>query len=577
MKERNIKSLLLLIIGISFLYQCQSVVSDQEKLTAYFNQMENYNELQDSIRDSGWESLSQEGIQTKLDILKSWKQDLEAINVSNLTESQQINYDLANYVLDNDIYILESKIYENPLNSEGGFLTDLFYSIQGINADTEEKRENYIKKIKALPQYLDDHMELMKSGMASGRMAPKVVTQNCINLLESQLTAPAEQSVYFIPASKLDDEEFNLECLKAINGKAVPALQQYHKFLVSTYLPAAPEEIGVSSWPQGKEYYEQRIKYFTTLDISPDDVYKTGESEVSRIKAEMETIIDEVNYKGSFSEFLTFLRTDTQFYSKTPEDLLEKASRIAKKMEAQMPKLFGKLPRMPFTVTPVPDALAPNYTGGRYSPGSYSFNRAGEYWVNTYKLENRPLYVLPALTLHEAVPGHHHQIMLAQEIEDVPKLRRNTYLSSFGEGWGLYSEFLGVEAGIYATPYENFGRLTYEMWRACRLVVDVGMHYKGWTRDQAVEYMASNTALSLHEVNTEIDRYIGWPGQAVSYKIGELKIKELRKKAEDALGENFNIRDFHDNILMNGSILMSSLEKVIDNYIRDSKSEYLDN
>jgi len=575
MKRNKNIFLSIILLFIVFLFHCKRPSSEKDKFLIFLDSMEAYQESRDSVWDSGWESLSAISLQENLRQYQSWGNELSAIDASALSHDDQISYDLINYTIDNEIYFLENKIYENPLNSEGGFLTGIFYGIRDTNLDSDEKKKDYIKKLKALPQYLTDHVDMLKAGMSSGRLAPKLIVQNCINLLEPQITTSVDQSIYLIPTKELKDENYTNECIKAIQQNVMPALQDYHKFLVLNYLPNAPEDIGISNWPNGSQYYEQRIRYYTTLDISPEEVFEKGHSEVKRIRIEMEDIIEELEFNGSFENFINYLRTASRFYSKTPEDLLEKASRIAKKMEEQMPKLFGNLPRMPFTVVPVPAVLAPNYTGGRYSPGSYKNHRAGQYWVNTYKLENRPLYVLPALTLHEAVPGHHHQIMLAQEIKDLPKFRRNTYLSAFGEGWGLYSEFLGIEAGIYETPYENFGRLTYEMWRACRLVVDVGIHYKGWTRDEAIDFMASNTALSLHEVNTEIDRYIGWPGQAVSYKMGELKIKELRKKAEEALGDKFNIRDFHDQILKNGSILMSSLEKVIDNYIENTLSTEL--
>ena len=301
--------------------------------------------------------------------------------------------------------------------------------------------------------------------------------------------------------------------------------------------------------------------------MTADEIFKTGEKEVARIRAQMEAVIKEVNFEGDFAEFLHFLRTDSQFYAKSPRGLLMEASFIAKKADGRLPRVFNKMPRLPYGVAPVPDAIAPKYTGGRYSPGSAADHRAGFYWVNTYKLESRPLYVLPALTLHEAVPGHHLQIALAEELENVPDFRKNTYLSCYGEGWALYCEWLGQELGMYDTPYEEFGRLTYEMWRACRLVVDVGIHSKGWTRDEAANFMASNTALSLHEVNTEIDRYIGWPGQALSYKIGELKIRELRKRAEEKLGDKFDIRAFHDVILSCGSVPLFILEDLVNEYI----------
>ena len=284
----------------------------------------------------------------------------------------------------------------------------------------------------------------------------------------------------------------------------------------------------------------------------------------------LDDVIDRLEFQGSFDEFLDFLRTAPQFYAKSPEEILQKAAWITKKMEGELPKYFGNLPRMPLTVKPVPAAIAPNYTSGRYSPGSYANQKAGEYWVNTTKLDSRPLYALPALSLHEGVPGHHTQIMLAAEME-LPDFRRNTYLSAFGEGWALYCEYLGKEAGIYENDYEEFGRLVYEMWRACRLVVDPGMHYFGWSRNKAFDFMKSNTALSILEIENEINRYIGWPGQAISYKLGELKIKELRKYAESELEESFQITEFHDIILSNGSVPLNTLERIVQNWVATKK------
>ena len=305
--------------------------------------------------------------------------------------------------------------------------------------------------------------------------------------------------------------------------------------------------------------------------MTADEVHQLGLTEVARIKAEMLEVIKQTEFKGSFAEFLHFLRTDPQFYPKTAEELLKEASYIAKQADAILPKYFARLPRTPYGIAPVPAQIAPKYTTGRYS-GSNRDDEAGYYWVNTYALDKRPLYELTALTLHEAVPGHHLQISLNKELDNLPNFRRYSYISAFGEGWGLYSEYLGLEAGLYKDPYANFGRLTYEMWRATRLVVDTGMHAKGWTRQQAIDYMAANSALSLHNITTEVDRYISWPGQALSYKVGELTIKRLRQKAEQVLGEKFDIRAFHDAVLANGSVPMSILEQQIDTFIEQQKS-----
>ena len=307
---------------------------------------------------------------------------------------------------------------------------------------------------------------------------------------------------------------------------------------------------------------------FTTLDLTPDEVHEIGRQEVLRIRAEMDAVIAKTGFQGNFAAFLKFLRTDPRFYAKTPEELLKEASCIAKRMDGKLPSLFGRLPRLPYGVEPVPAHLAPKYTGGRYIEAPVGGTRAGEYWVNTYALDNRPLYTLEALTLHEAVPGHHLQIALQQELTGLPAFRRFSDVGAFVEGWALYAERLGLEAGFYQDPYSDFGRLTYEMWRACRLVVDTGMHAKGWTREQAIDYLESHTALSLHEVRTEIDRYISWPGQALAYKMGELKIRELRAHAEAGpRPERFDVRAFHDVVLGNGAVPLSVLADQVDAFI----------
>ena len=340
-------------------------------------------------------------------------------------------------------------------------------------------------------------------------------------------------------------------------------------FFENEYFPNTRKGLGISTIPNGKEFYQNRINYFTTSSqYSADDIYQIGLNEVARIKEEMQKIIDDLGFKGSFADFLKFLRTDEQFYPKTADELLIFARDIAKRIDAELPKFFKTLPRKPYGVVPVPADLAPNYTGGRYF-GSRGETTAGFYWVNTYNLPSRTLYTIPALTAHEAVPGHHLQISLNNELpENIPSFRRKLYLSAYGEGWGLYSEYLADEMNIYTTPYEKFGQLTYEMWRACRLVVDTGVHAKGWTRQQMIDYMSKNTALSIHEVTTETDRYISWPAQALSYKIGEIKIRELRKKAEVALGDKFDIREFHEVILEEGTVTLSIMEERIDSYIQ---------
>ncbi len=518
-----------------------------------------------------WTNLSEEKFKKELAEYTKILTRLERIDDNQLVNADKINHNLLSLILTDRIYHLNFESHLFPLNSEGGFLAGVVYGLQNQRVNNEEDFDRFKEKLTNLPAYFQTRMDQMQIGQAKGKSSPKLVVENCIKLIDGVLNTPKEE-LFFLNAVKGQPER-TTAVLEILDTKILPAYREFRAFLAYEYLAKAPEKVGITGITDGKAYYEQRIKFFTTFDISPKEVFDIGQVEVKRIRAEMQQIIDELKFKGSFADFLVFLRTDSQFYPKTPEALLQQAAWITIEMQGKLPQYFGKMPRMPLTVTPVPAALAPNYTGGRYSPGSYAGKKAGEYWVNTYKLESRPYYVLPALSLHEGVPGHHLQMMLAAEMENIPAFRQRTYLSAFGEGWGLYAEYLGKEAGMYKTPYEDFGRLTYEMWRACRLVVDPGMHYMGWTREQAVQFMSENTALSLHEVNTEIDRYIGWPAQAVSYKIGELKIRELRKLAEAELGSKFNLATFHDKILENGSVPLSTLEAIIQQYISIEKAK----
>ena len=361
---------------------------------------------------------------------------------------------------------------------------------------------------------------------------------------------------------------------QSIEKSVIPQFKRIKEFFEDTYIPNTRSSIGISETPNGAAFYQNRIDFYaTSKQYSAEQIHEIGIKEVKRIKEGMKEIIDELEFEGSFSDFFHFLRTDEQFYAKTPEELLMIARDMAKRADAQLPKYFITLPRKPYGVAPVPDAIAPKYTGGRYVGTESNSTAPGYYWVNTYDLPSRTLYTLPALTVHEAVPGHHLQGSLNNELGDsIPSFRRDLYLSAYGEGWGLYSEFLAGEMGMYTTPYERFGQLTYEMWRACRLVVDTGIHAMNWTREEVVAYMAQNTALSLHEIETETDRYISWPGQALSYKIGELKIRELRIKATEALGTDFDLREFHEVILEQGTVSLPILEKRINQYIEKTSN-----
>ncbi len=487
-----------------------------------------------------------------------------------LPPADKVSYDVFQFVLQDRIAQVNFGAYCLPLNAEGGFHTDFAFAMRNMPLDEVAHYDNYILRLRAFDEYTDAHIALMGEGIKREITQPRLITEKALatvapflidNPLESEFYAPFAE----LPATidSTTQAELRGAAERAIRNSVLPAYRRLYDFIENQYLPKARTTIAASELPSGRQYYEQRIRYFTTLDMTPDEVFEKGQAEVARIREEMEAVIAELNYEGSFESFLEFLRTDPRFYAKTSEELLHYAAWLSKTIDGMLPRYFNRLPRLPYGVAPVPDDIAPNYTGGRYVPGALANHRAGTYWVNTYQLDSRPLYVLPALTLHEAVPGHHLQFALSQELDGVPEFRQNLYLSAFGEGWALYCEYLGQEMGLYRTPYDHFGRLTYEMWRACRLVIDVGIHYKGWTREQAVGYLARHTALSLHEVNTEIDRYIGWPGQAVSYKIGELKIRELRERAEAAAGARFDLREFHDMVLANGSIPLSTLEEIV--------------
>lgn len=532
--------------------------------------IEDYQDHKGPTAGKVWPTWTEQEAESETAFLVGVLSELSAIDRNALNEQHQINLDLLRLRVRDNLFQLDFGAHTFPLNSEGGFLAGIIYRTVNQRVRHEASWRAYRERLRQLPAYLGWQQRQMERGMTEGKLSPKLIVQNCADQIDRMLELPAAETMFFLPIAD-DPDQYAEALLPLVRDTVLPAYRAFRNFLAGPYLAKAPQAVGIAEITDGKAFYEQRVRFFTTYDVSPREVFETGQREVARIRAEMQNIIDTLGFGGSFADFLQFLRTDEQFYAKTGEELLRHAAWITKRMEGKLPEYFGHLPRMPLTVTPVPDALAPNYTGGRYSPGSYQRNRAGQYWVNTYNLPSRPLYVLPALSVHEGVPGHHTQMMLAAELENVPRFRRGMYLSAFGEGWALYCEYLAKEAGIYQTPYEDFGRLTYEMWRACRLVVDPGMHYFGWTREEAVKFLAENTALSLHEVNTEIDRYIGWPGQAVSYKMGELKIRALRARAEATLGDRFDIREFHDLILANGAITMDTMERLVDDYLANKQ------
>ena len=509
----------------------------------------------------------------------SLKLKLETIDRYELEENDQISYQLLHFVLKETGVKFHYNTHWNPILSDAGFHSNLTYRVRPISS--KKSALKYLNLLKAIPLYIDQQSTLIEKGLNAGMGQPLIIFNGYSSTYEQHITKTPEENFYYSPFLKLPDQISKQEkdsliqaAKKVINQSVIPSFKKVKAFFEETYFPMTRVAIGISEIPNGKEYYQSRIDFYTTLKMTPQSIHEKGLEEVARINAKMLDIVKEVEYKGSLSEFIAFLRTDSQFYAKTSEQLLAHARNISKKLDEQLPRYFKTLPRKPYGVAPVPDAIAPKYTSGRYIGTSPTSTDPGYYWVNTYNLSSRPLYVFPSLTAHEAVPGHHLQGSLNSELaESIPRFRRDLYLSAYGEGWGLYSEYLADEMGIYSTPYEHFGKLTYEMWRACRLVVDTGIHAFGWTREEAVNFMSKNTALSIHEVNTEIDRYISWPGQAISYKIGELKIRELREKAEKELGNQFDIRDFHEVILEKGTVTLPILESRIFGYIKSKQSD----
>ncbi|MXZ38302.1 MAG: DUF885 domain-containing protein [Holophagales bacterium] len=513
-------------------------------------------------------------VERRRDLLRRF----EAIDVSGLSAADRISARMFERQLRSSVQGFEFGGYEMPLNADSGFHMGFARMYRPMPFQTVDHYDDYIARMRAIPAYFEQQQGHMRAGIERGFTLPRVTLEGYEDTISAHIVDDPQDSAFWVPfeevpasLGEMDRERILTDAEAAITDAVVPAYQGFYDFFVGEYLPGARETVGASDLPGGQAYYGEQVRWFTTLDVTPQEVHEIGLSEVARIRAEMEEVIRETGFEGSYAEFLDFLRTDPRFYPKTAQELLERAAWIAKTMDGKLPSLFATLPRVPYTVEPVPDHMAPKYTAGRYVSAPYNSTQPGIYWVNTYNLPSRPLYALAALTLHEAVPGHHLQNAIAAEIDAGPEFRRHDYLSAFGEGWGLYAEYLGLEAGIYEDPYGNFGRLTYEIWRACRLVVDTGVHAFGWTRQQMLDYLAENTALSLHEVTTETDRYISWPGQALAYKMGELKIRELRGRAEEALGSDFDVRHFHDAVLANGSVPLDILEELIDAWIEEQR------
>jgi uncharacterized protein (DUF885 family) len=514
--------------------------------------------------------------QARLTYWRDVAKQLAAIDPKKLTPQHAEDYAVYKFQIETLISDQVFKTYQRPLSGDTSFWGDLAEMARGT-LRTEADYRNYISQLNDFPRYFQDNIDNMRAGLKRGFTTPQVVlTGRDATILTGIGSDTIEDNLYYtpfktmpatIPAAK--QAELRAAGLMAVRDKVIPAHKTLLNFFREEYQPGAVKSLQAIDLPDGKAFYQATIREYTTLDLPPDQIHQIGLDEVARLRGEMQAIITEVKFSGDIKAFNNFLRTDPQFYVTKPQDLLDRAAWIAKSFDGKASQYFGRLPRSRFGIIPVPDDVAPFYTGGRGGPGVYL--------VNTWNLPSRPLYSLPALTMHESAPGHAMQMPLAAENKALPPFRRDTYISAYGEGWALYCERLGDEMGMYKTPYERYGMLSYQMWRAARLVVDTGLHSQGWTRDQAQKYLLENTALSEHEVTTEVDRYIAWPGQALSYYLGEMDIWKQRHRAEQALGEKFDIRHFHDAVLEMGSVPLPVLDARVDRFIASGgKSPYAD-
>jgi len=517
-------------------------------------------------------------------VLKGFADRLAGINAAGLSEDDRLNHAFLTYVLQRSrdrIPLDTSRI--DAFNSEGGPGQNLAYVAAVTRIVTAADAEAWIARLEAMPKFYADPLANARRGLETGMVQSRSIVENALTLIEpeSALTPDADpllKPFATLPASipAAQQAALRARAARAVADGIMPQRREWARFLREDYLPRAPETLGLVHRPGGRDMYTYLVRGFTTTGLTPDEVHAIGLQEVARIRGRMDTEMRAAGWTGDFPSFLTFLRSDPQFYVTSREALIEKASEMAKRADDGLPALFGTLPRLPYGVRPVPREIEANYTTGRYNAGSMENGVAGGYMVNTSSLNQRGLYEMPALTLHEGVPGHHLQIALQQEAADGPYFRRSVDVTAFVEGWGLYAEFLGEEMGFYRTPYERFGRLSYEMWRACRLVADTGIHWLGWDLEQARACFRDNSALAPLNIETELQRYIGWPGQATAYKIGEIRLRAIRTRAETELGGRFDIRRFHDALLVDGPLPMALLDARMDRWIAEEKARPAD-
>jgi uncharacterized protein (DUF885 family) len=525
-----------------------------------------------------WGDRSLEAIRKREEHTIDARARLAKIDRAQLSQADQLNYDLFQEDLETDIEGAKFRAYLMPINQRGGPQT-LDELGDSLRFETVKDYEDWVARLRSLPALMEQEIVLMREGARTHMMWPKIVLNRVPAQIDKQLVSKPEESLFYKPFTKFpaaisssDRERLTKAASEAIAAGVLPSFQKLKKYFADEYLPAAFDQVGVWQMPQGVEFYAYLTRRHTTTALTPQQIHEKGLSEVARIHGEMQAILEKVGFKGTLPEFFTKLRTDPQFFYKTPEELLEAYRALAKRIDPNLVKVFKTLPRTPYGVTPIPDKMAPDTTTAYYNQPAADGSRAGLYFVNLYKPETRPKWEMMALSLHESVPGHHLQIALAQELGDIPNFRRYGGYTAFVEGWGLYAESLGQEMGLYDDPYSKFGQLTYEMWRAVRLVVDTGMHQMKWDRQRAINFFMENAPKSENDIVNEIDRYISMPGQALAYKIGELKIKELRDRARREIGENFDIREFHDAVLLSGAVPLDVLESNVDAWITTKKA-----
>jgi prolyl oligopeptidase len=520
-----------------------------------------------------WPDMSLAAIERRYQHDREVLENLSLIDRSELSDSDRLNAELFERLYRQRMAEHPYQWFLIPMDQMGGVQTAHELS-ESLRFETAKDYKDWIGRLRKLGVYFDQNIELMRKGMAAGMIHPRVLLERVGDQIAVQIVEDPTDSPYYQPFKSIPDDidrttqhKLKTAAKLAIQEQVLPAYHRFQDFFANEYLPAARDSVGIRDLPGGLELYTLRARRYTTTELTAEQIHELGLSEVKRIRREMDVVIKEVGFKGTFAEFLEFLRTDPQFYFQDPEDLLREYRDTAKRVDPELVRLFSQLPRMPYGVKPIPMEIAPDTTTAYYNGPAADGSRAGTYYVNLYRPEVRPKYEIEALTIHEAVPGHHLQIALAMELGELPSFRRFTGYTAFVEGWALYAESLGSELGLYRDPYSRFGQLTYEMWRAVRLVVDTGIHAFGWDRQRAIDFFKANAAKTEYDIVNEIDRYIAWPGQALAYKMGELKIQELRRRASEALGEEFDIREFHRVVLGQGAIPLDLLEENVDAYI----------